>query len=127
MDAREFHATPDTDKRAIGRLLRFALIASVGFAVVLLVLLAGASANTSIFERHYPALLVTTAVMALALLVLVAELIRRLIQRYRRGLFGTRLMARLALIRAPAPGAPARARSSLRAWPSCWSDAVRRS
>jgi nitrogen fixation/metabolism regulation signal transduction histidine kinase len=97
MDAREFHAAPDTDKRAIGRLLRFALIASVGFAVVLLVLLAGASANTSIFERHYPALLVTTAVMALALLVLVAELIRRLIQRYRRGLFGTRLMARLAL------------------------------
>ena len=71
MDAREFHAAPDTDKRAIGRLLRFALIASVAFAVVLLVLLAGASANTSIFERHYPALLVTTAVMALALLVLV--------------------------------------------------------
>ena len=97
MDAREFHAAPDTDKRAIGRLLRFALIASVAFAVVLLVLLAGASANTSVFERHYPALLITTGVVALALLVLVAELVRRLVQRYRRGLFGTRLMARLAL------------------------------
>ena len=97
MDASEFHATPDTDKRAIGRLLRFALIASVSFAVVLLVLLAGASANTSLFERHYPALLITTAVVALALLLLVAELVRRLILRYRRGLFGTRLMARLAL------------------------------
>lgn len=97
MDASEFHAAPDADKRAIGRLLRFALIASVSFAVVLLVLLAGASANTSLFERHYPALLITTAVVALALLLLVAELIRRLILRYRRGLFGTRLMARLAL------------------------------
>ncbi|MFM7570536.1 MAG: ATP-binding protein [Betaproteobacteria bacterium] len=97
MDASEFHAAPDTDKRAIGRLLRFALIASVSFAVVLLVLLAGASANTSLFERHYPALLITTAVVALALLLLVAELVRRLILRYRRGLFGTRLMARLAL------------------------------
>ena len=97
MDARELHAASDTDKRAIGRLLRFALIASVAFAVVLLVLLAVATANTSLFEQHYPALLVATAAVALALLLLVAELIRRLVRRYRRGLFGTRLMARLAL------------------------------
>lgn len=96
MDALQSHA-PDSDKRAIGRLLRFALIASVAFAVVLLVLLAGASANTGLFEQHYPALLGLTLAVAAALLLLVGELLRRLVKRYRRGLFGTRLMARLAL------------------------------
>ena len=97
MDPIESNATLDSEKRAVGRLLRFALIISVAVAVVLLVLLAGATANTGLFESHYPALLIATGVVALALLALVAELIRRLVKRYRRGLFGSRLMARLAL------------------------------
>jgi nitrogen fixation/metabolism regulation signal transduction histidine kinase len=87
----------DADKRAIGRLLRFALISAVACAVVLLVLLAGASASTGMLERYYPSLLAATSVVAIALFALVAELMRRLVNRYRRGLFGSRLMARLAL------------------------------
>jgi nitrogen fixation/metabolism regulation signal transduction histidine kinase len=87
----------DADKRAIGRLLRFALISAVACAVVLLVLLAGASASTGMLERYYPSLLAATSVVAIALFSLVAELMRRLVNRYRRGLFGSRLMARLAL------------------------------
>jgi nitrogen fixation/metabolism regulation signal transduction histidine kinase len=90
-----FHS--DADKRAIGRLLRFALISAVACAVVLLVLLAGASASTGMLERYYPSLLAATSVVAIALFALVAELMRRLVNRYRRGLFGSRLMARLAL------------------------------
>jgi len=50
----------DADKRAIGRLLRFALISAVACAVVLLVLLAGASASTGMLERYYPSLLAAT-------------------------------------------------------------------
>ncbi len=86
----------DPEKRAVGRLLRFALIGSVVLAVILLLLLAVASANTELFESQYPMLLWLTVGLAVGLLLLVLELLRRLVVRYRRGLFGTRLMARMA-------------------------------
>jgi len=89
--------TLDTEKRAVGRLLRFALIGSVVLAVILLLLLAVASANTELFESQYPMLLWLTVGLAVCLLLLVLELLRRLVVRYRRGLFGTRLMARMAM------------------------------
>ncbi len=87
----------DSEKRAVGRLLRFALIGSVVLAVILLLLLAVASANTELFESQYPMLLWLTVGLAVGLLLLVLELLRRLVVRYRRGLFGTRLMARMAM------------------------------
>src|SRR5690606_33045397 len=87
----------DPEKRAVGRLLRFALIGSVVLAVILLLLLAVASANTELFESQYPMLLWLTVGLAVGLLLLVLELLRRLVVRYRRGLFGTRLMARMAV------------------------------
>ena len=86
----------DREKRAITRALRVSLIASVVMAVILLALLATASGNTQFFERHYPTLLWVTIATAGGLFVLVLELLRRLLTRYRRGLFGTRLMARMA-------------------------------
>lgn len=96
MDSVHVHAA-DADKRAIGRLLRVALTGSVAMAVVLLLLLALGTSNTGLLEQHYPDLLTLTLAVAGALAVLVLELLRRLIIRYRRGLFGTRLMARMAL------------------------------
>ena len=86
----------DTEKRAITRALRVALIVSVALGAILLVLLATASGNTRLFERHYPTLLWVTIGLAGVILALVLELLRRLVLRYRRGLFGTRLMARMA-------------------------------
>jgi len=86
----------DREKRAVGRTLRFALIGSVALAVVLLVLLASVTANSRLFESHYRTLLWLTVGVAAGLFLLVLELLRRLVQRYRRGLFGTRLMARMA-------------------------------
>jgi len=86
----------DTEKRAITRALRVALIVAVALATILLVLLATASGNTRLFERHYPTLLWLTIGLAGLILLLVLELLRRLVLRYRRGLFGTRLMARMA-------------------------------
>ena len=96
MEAFHVHAA-DPEKRAVGRLLRFALIGSVVMAVILLLLLAVASANTELFESQYPMLLWLTVGLAVRLFLLVLELLRRLVLRYRRGLFGTRLMARMAL------------------------------
>ena len=96
MEAFHVHAA-DPEKRAVGRLLRFALIGSVVLAVILLLLLAVASANTQLFESQYPMLLWLTVGLAVGLFLLVLELLRRLVLRYRRGLFGTRLMARMAL------------------------------
>ncbi|MFA7667006.1 MAG: HAMP domain-containing protein, partial [Burkholderiaceae bacterium] len=87
----------DSEKRAVGRVLRFALISAVALAMVLLVLLVGATANTQMFERHHTMLLWLTVGVAAGLFLMVLELIRRLVLRYRRGLFGTRLMARMAL------------------------------
>ncbi|MEZ5729576.1 MAG: hypothetical protein R3E48_17230 [Burkholderiaceae bacterium] len=87
----------DADKRTIGRVLRVSLIGAVAIAVVLLVLLATATANTRVFQGHYTLLFWLTVGVAIGLFGLVIELMRRLVQRYRRGLFGTRLMARMAL------------------------------
>ncbi len=89
--------SPDTEKSAIGRLLRISLFAAVLLAVVLLVLLAIATANTQLFQSHYQLLFWVTIGVAAGLFLLVLEMSRQLVQRYRRKLFGTRLMARLAL------------------------------
>ncbi len=92
------HADPgDNDKRAIGRLLRVALIGAVGVAMILLALLATATSNTEYFQQAYNLLFWLTVMVAIALGLLVFELLRRLIVRYRRGLFGTQLMARMAV------------------------------
>lgn len=87
----------DTDKAAVGRVLRVALIGAAALAMVLLALLATATANTQYFQQAYSLLFWLTVGVAVGLFVLVLELLRRLVQRYRKGLFGTRLMARMAL------------------------------
>ncbi len=66
-------------------------------AAVLLSLLAVASSNNELLQRHYGLLLWLNVGIAMLLAILAVELARRLLIRYRRGLFGTRLMARLAI------------------------------
>ncbi len=97
MEAFHLH-TGDRENRAVSRALRFSLIAAVALATVLLVILATATANTALFQEHYPLLLRFTIGIAVALGILLLELLRRLYTRYRRGLFGTRLMARMATV-----------------------------
>ena len=70
MEELHVHGT-DAEKRAVGRLLRFALVGSVALAVILLLLLAGASANTQLLESRYPMLLWLTVAMAVTLFLLV--------------------------------------------------------
>ena len=79
------------------RTLRYGLTLASAVAGVLLFLLASASSNTPLFERHYPLLLALNATSAAALLVIVLVLVVRLTRRYRAGQFGTRMMARFAV------------------------------
>ena len=80
------------------RLLRYLLVVGGAVVSILLFLLASASDNSNSFERNYPWLLILNAVVAAALLTLVVLLLVRLYKRYRRGKFGSRLMARLVLL-----------------------------
>ncbi|HYF60529.1 MAG TPA: ATP-binding protein [Burkholderiaceae bacterium] len=78
------------------RALRYALFVAVALGAVLLALLAVASGNDRLLEEHYELLLGLNVAIGVALLVLAGELARRLWQRWRAGVFGTRLMVRLA-------------------------------
>ena len=80
----------------ISRALRYGSLGALALGGVLLFLLASASSNTRLFERHYPLLLAINGAIAVALLVLVVALIVRLVRRWRQGRFGARLMARFA-------------------------------
>ena len=79
------------------RTLRYGVTLAASVAGVLLFLLASASSNTPLFERHYPLLLALNATAAAAVLTIVVVLVIRLARRYRAGQFGTRMMARFAL------------------------------
>ncbi|MEW6165887.1 MAG: ATP-binding protein [Pseudomonadota bacterium] len=66
--------------------------------MVLVLLLAFASADTAFLSRHTLALIGFNALAAVVLLGLVAAQVRRLFREYRRGVFGARLKSRLLLM-----------------------------
>ncbi|RBA24444.1 sensor histidine kinase [Herminiimonas fonticola] len=80
------------------RLLRYLLVVGGAVISILLFMLASASENSNLFERNYAWLLILNAVVAAALLTLVVLLLIRLYKRYKRGKFGSKLMARLVLL-----------------------------
>lgn len=66
-------------------------------ALVLVGLLAGASANTEFFDRYFTLLFKVNLVIGALLVLTVGALALTLWLRYRRGKFGTRLMTKLAV------------------------------
>lgn len=78
--------------------LRYLFVVGAAIASILLFLLASASENSASFDKHYPFLFGLNALAAVALLILVALLLARLYKRYQRGVFGSRLTARLVLL-----------------------------
>lgn len=82
----------------MSRTLRYLLVVGGGVISVLLFLLASASENSALFEQHYPWLLFLNGLAAISLLGLVLLLLGRLYKRYRRGKFGSKLLARLVLM-----------------------------
>jgi hypothetical protein len=81
MEAVPLHAG-DPSKRTVTRALRYALLVSVALAAVLLAMLAVASGNDRLLESHYGLLLGLNIAIGIALLLLAAELARRLWQRF---------------------------------------------
>ncbi|RZT38401.1 sensor histidine kinase [Cupriavidus agavae] len=69
----------------------------VFLALVLVGLLAGASANTEFFDRYFTLLFKVNLVVGVLLVLTVGALALTLYIRYRRGKFGTRLMSKLAV------------------------------
>ncbi|QSN61367.1 MULTISPECIES: PAS domain-containing sensor histidine kinase [unclassified Caballeronia] len=67
-------------------------------AVLLLVMLALASANTEFFDRYYGWLYAANVAVALIFMLIVISLTLIIVSRVRQGRFGTRLLAKLALI-----------------------------
>ncbi|WDZ96293.1 ATP-binding protein [Herbaspirillum sp. WKF16] len=82
----------------MSRTLRYLLVVGGGVISILLFLLASASENSALFEQHYPWLLFLNGLAAISLLCLVLLLLTRLYKRYRRGKFGSKLLARLVLM-----------------------------
>ncbi|MES2832027.1 MAG: ATP-binding protein [Pseudomonadota bacterium] len=78
--------------------LRYMFVVGTAIASILLFLLASASENSASFDKHYPFLFGLNALAAVALLILVSLLLARLYKRYKRGVFGSRLTARLVLL-----------------------------
>ncbi|WP_304657148.1 PAS domain-containing sensor histidine kinase [Caballeronia sp. Lep1P3] len=75
------------------------LVATVALtAVLLLVMLALASANTEFFDRYYGWLYAANVAVALIFMLIVVSLTLIIVSRVRQGRFGTRLLAKLALI-----------------------------
>ncbi len=66
-------------------------------ALLLLVLLAAASANTEFFDRYYSWLYTANILVALVFLLVVLGLGGMIVARLRKGKFGTRLLAKLAI------------------------------
>ncbi|MDR0379822.1 MAG: HAMP domain-containing protein [Candidatus Accumulibacter sp.] len=78
--------------------MRILVVIASSIGGILLFLLASASANTTLFAKHYPWLLGVNAVVALALLALIAWQVRLLWREHRSRVFGSRLKFRLMLV-----------------------------
>ena len=70
----------------------------LGLGLVLLFLLTLAADNQALYERNYDALLMLNALVAVVLLSVIGWTFSRLVLRWRRGKFGSRLLAKLAMI-----------------------------
>jgi len=88
--------------------MRLLLLIGAALAGVLIFLLATASANTTLFARHYPLILGLNAALAATLAVLAAWQLAALWRKLRGRVFGSRLTLRLMVmlaLMALAPGA----------------------
>lgn len=78
--------------------MRYLLAVSAALGAILVFLLASASANTTLFARHYPLLLALNAAAVVGLLGLVLFELRKLWRELRAQVFGSRLKYRLLVI-----------------------------
>ncbi len=80
------------------RSLRYLLLVAAAVVGILLFLLASASENARLFDEYYSWILTANVTVGCTLFLLVCALLLRLYSRYRRGLFGSRLMSKLVML-----------------------------
>ena len=68
----------------------------LSIALVLMFLLAQATGNREIYERNFERLLVINLVVAVMLFAVISWMAWRVLSRFRRGKFGSRLLLKLA-------------------------------
>ena len=78
--------------------LRWLLVVSASLSAIGLFLLATATENTELFARGYDTLLVINVALVAVLMAIVGWQLWRLRRNYSRGVFGSRLGARLVLL-----------------------------
>ena len=79
------------------RWFRIPLTAAIVVAVVLLVAMAAGGANSTVFERYFPILLIITSFATIALLAFIGAVVYRLFKQRRNKVFGSRMTINLAL------------------------------
>lgn len=80
------------------RRIQYALIVILGFGALALYLLSLATANSELFSRHYPILLLVNGALVLALFGLVGFQLWNLLRRLRTRVFGAKLTLRLVVM-----------------------------
>src|SRR5690242_5150839 len=91
-----------------GSAMRYLLAVVAALGAILVFLLASASANTTLFARHYPLLLALNAAAVVGLFGVVGVELRKLWRELKDGVFGSRLKYRLVMffaLLAVVPGA----------------------
>lgn len=78
--------------------MRYLLAVSAALGAILVFLLASASANSTLFARHFPLLLAVNAAAAVGLFGVVGWELRRLWRDIRGAVFGSRLKSRLLMM-----------------------------
>jgi nitrogen fixation/metabolism regulation signal transduction histidine kinase len=78
--------------------VRWVLLVAASLSAIALFLLATASANTALFARSYDTLLLLNGVLAGVLILIVVWQLLQLRRKLKRGVFGSRLAARLVLL-----------------------------
>lgn len=81
----------------MSRALRAALLLVLGLSALLMLLLAASSSSSSAFDRYYPWLVAANSIIAALMVVVTIAVIVRVYRRYKRRVFGARLMVRLAI------------------------------
>ncbi len=91
-------ATLRKNARTVRWMVGLGLFAMVAVGLVLMFLLTQATANRDLYERNYAWLFVVNVSVAAVLLVVIVWIAWRLLQRLRKGKFGSRLLIKLAAV-----------------------------
>jgi nitrogen fixation/metabolism regulation signal transduction histidine kinase len=80
------------------RALPIAMVVTGAFALLLLVLLSVATSNTELFDNYFIWLYAANVIVGICLTLVILTLVIVIAIRWRKGRFGTRLVAKLAMI-----------------------------